>query len=361
MDSTPIFTALSTSTRQLYLLLRCIAFAHKAEVTITSDGIQFKVEEAHVVQGSTLIDKNMFSSYSVRLPEGQDAIPSFEVNITALLETLQIFGLAESTSSYKHANGGISSSYATAFSTPALNLGGTCRISYAEEGAPLSITIEESSVKTTCEMNTYELADVYGDNSEIPLDRSSLTTKIIMRSTWLYDAITELAGTNPEALVINVSASSTPFFALEGQGGPFGDSTVEFRPEGKGESTSANSRGRKQPQVTETFAVNAPSGSHGRLKQRYRFDLIKKAGRAMQLASKVSIRQDRQGVLSLQFMIDGNDGSSTAQAADGSNRGTLEASRVSFVDFRFVPLVDESDDEASTEEDDENQEDADSS
>lgn len=348
MDSTPIFTALSTSTRQLYLLLRCIAFAPKAEVTITADGLQFKVEEAHVVQGTTLIDKSLFSSYSVRLEDGQDTIPPFEINVTALLETLQIFGLAEVSSSYKHSNGGLSSSYAAAFSTPALNLGGTCRFSYAESGSPLSITIEENSVKTTCEMNTYGLADVYGDSSEIPLDRASLTMKIIMRSAWLHDAITELSGTNPEALVLNASSTSAPYLALEGQGGPFGDSMVDFRPDGKAADLS---RGRKQPMVTETFAVNAPSGSHGRVKQRYRFDLIKRAGRAMQLASKVSIRQDRQGVLSLQFMIDGSEPVANGSLVDGAGQGKANHGRVSFVDFRFVPLVDESDAENSTTED----------
>ena len=43
----------------------------------------------------------------------------------------------------------------------------------------------------------------------------------------------------------------------------------------------------------------------------------------MAIASKVSIRGDEQGVLSLQFMIE------------------VEGGGVSFVDFRFVPYVPE--------------------
>ena len=43
----------------------------------------------------------------------------------------------------------------------------------------------------------------------------------------------------------------------------------------------------------------------------------------MSVASKVSVRADSQGVLSLQFMIE------------------VEAGKLSFVDFRFVPLVEE--------------------
>ncbi len=55
----------------------------------------------------------------------------------------------------------------------------------------------------------------------------------------------------------------------------------------------------------------------------YKYSLIRGASRAMAIASKVSIRGDEQGVLSLQFMIENDDGG------------------VSFVDFRFVPFVPE--------------------
>ena len=51
----------------------------------------------------------------------------------------------------------------------------------------------------------------------------------------------------------------------------------------------------------------------------------------MAVAEKVSIRTDARGVLSLQFMVQ------------------LEGGHVTFVDFRFVPYVDE-DGDAETEE-----------
>ena len=305
MAGPPIFTAISTSARQLYLLLRCIAFSQRAEVQITQQGMRFSVEEARVIQGLTFLDRALFSSYSLRFDNETHSLPAFTISINALLETLQIFGIAEATSSARNPYGGFSSSYGNAFSTPALALGGTCRISYQEEGAPLTITIQEGSVTTTCEMNTYEAQEGYDDeDGGIPLDRSKLCLKAIMKSTWLSDAIGELSGTNPAVLVINASSRSAPYFSLEGEGGPFGDSTVDFTPGSKTDPTPNGTRGRKQPLVTETFVVSAPTGSHGRLKQRYKFDMIKRASRAMALASKVSVRQDEQGVLSLQFMVD---------------------------------------------------------
>lgn len=64
----------------------------------------------------------------------------------------------------------------------------------------------------------------------------------------------------------------------------------------------------------------------------YKYALIKGASRAMAIASKVSIRGDEQGVLSLQFLIE------------------VEGGGVSFVDFRFVPLELEDADEENEQE-----------
>ncbi|KAI9879603.1 MAG: ssDNA endodeoxyribonuclease, partial [Watsoniomyces obsoletus] len=165
-------------------------------------------------------------------------------------------------------------------------MGGTCRISYAQVGSPLSITIQEGAVTTTCDINTYAVGADYDDEG-IPFDRNSICLKIIMRSAWLQDAITDLAEMNVESVVINASERSQPYFCIEGLGGPFGDVTIDYLPESKTEPMPGGARSKKQPSVTETFVVaSLAAGMHGRLRQRYKFGLIKKASRAMALASK---------------------------------------------------------------------------
>lgn len=47
----PLFSAVSSSARQLFQLLRCISFAPKAEVQIRKEGLRFTVEESRVMQG----------------------------------------------------------------------------------------------------------------------------------------------------------------------------------------------------------------------------------------------------------------------------------------------------------------------
>lgn len=47
----PVLTAVSSSARQLYLLLRCINFSEKAHVQISDEGLKFSVDEASVMEG----------------------------------------------------------------------------------------------------------------------------------------------------------------------------------------------------------------------------------------------------------------------------------------------------------------------
>lgn len=179
-------------------------------------------------------------------------------------------------------------------------MAGVCRLSYARFGEPLCIVLEETGVTTTCELVTYE-PEIQED---IPLQRDALAAKIIMRASWLHDAITEISSTSPSRLTISASPTA-PYFTLSSTG-PLGSTAVEFS---------------KDPQLLETFHVPQ------RTVNTYKYSLIKKATRAMAVASKVSIRGDEQGVLSLQFMIE------------------LEGGSISFVDFRFVPLMPEEGDE----------------
>jgi len=382
----PILSAVSSNANQLYTLLRCIGFAPKASVQITPDGIRFSVEEGRVMQGLAFLDKALFSTYTFNPPptetsnakdnhqdgsqSDEDSVtyPHFLISLSALLETLQIFGINDTSSaSSSSATQQPNPSASNAFITPALLLNRSCTIQYSQIGSPLCITLSEAGIKTTCELTTYEPDDPsFGSSAgelEIPLQRDAIVMKIIMRSSWLHNAITELDATNPAVLTISASAKHEPFFALSGSGGPFSESTVEFsidkEREGSGggalshmnhkvitEDGTSRSRTAKKaklaPTVTETFLVNPPSSMGSRVKQSYRFALIRKATRAMSVANKVSIRGDRQGVLSLQFMIDLGDSN-----AGGGNTGRVQppggslGGNISFVDFRFVPLVDE--------------------
>ncbi|KAJ5374817.1 hypothetical protein N7517_006823 [Penicillium concentricum] len=372
----PLFAGVSNNAHHLYTLLSCIGFAHKATVQITPDGLRFSVEEGRVIQGLAFLDKSLFTSYTFNPSTDQNetpqddnessqngAFPHFVVSLSAILETLKIFGINELSESNRPRDTsitqtGIASS--SAFNAPALLMDRSCTLQYAQHGAPLSITISEAGVKTTCELVTYEPD---ADEADIPLQRDAIIMKIIMRSAWLHNAIAELDSSTPTILKLSACAKREPYFALSGAGGPFSESTVEFSVDqhneiagGAGHGTTQSqmhkvlfddgssraraTRAKLAPTVTETFLVSPPSSMGDRIQQSYRFALIRKAARAMSVANKVSIRGDRQGVLSLQFMVELDDhnvpvGRSIGAGVKGPN------GPVCFVDFRFVPLLDE--------------------
>lgn len=187
-------------------------------------------------------------------------------------------------------------------------MAGLCRLSYANTGSPFSIILEEAGVTTTCNLNTYEPETPV----EIPFQRDAMQVKIIMQSRWLFDAVSELSSTSPPRLDITATPTA-PYLSLSAVG-HLGSASIDF------------AKGRE---LLETFTVAE------RWTQSYKFEMIKAASEAMRLASKVSVRGDEQGVLSLQFMVE------------------VEGGGVSFVDFRFVPFLredGEGEDEESKEE-----------
>ncbi|KAJ5476527.1 hypothetical protein N7475_002256 [Penicillium sp. IBT 31633x] len=377
----PLFSGISSNAHHLYTLLSCIGFAPKATVQITPDGLRFSVEEGRVIQGLAFLDKSLFTSYTFNPstdtePNNEndqahdnndfsqnDQYPHFVVSLSAILETLKIFGINELSESNRPRETSITQSNtasSSAFNAPALLMDRSCTLQYTQHGAPLSITITEAGVKTTCELVTYE-PDV--DEADIPLQRDAIIMKIIMRSAWLHNAIAELDSSTPTILKLSACAKREPYFALSGAGGPFSESTVEFSVDqhneivgGPGQGTAQSqtrkvlaedgssraraTRAKIAPTVTETFLVSPPASMGERIQQSYRFALLRKAARAMSVANKVSIRGDRQGVLSLQFMVELDDqnipvGRSIGAGVKGPN------GPVCFVDFRFVPLLDD--------------------
>jgi cell cycle checkpoint protein len=276
--------------------------------------------------GVAFLDKSLFTSFACNLPlsTGEDdaesvpETPNFQISLPAILETLQIFGASDSSSRSSKPdtdyNTNIRPHRLNPFSNQTLGISGVCRLSYSALGSPFSIILEESGVTTTCNLNTYESEA----SEEIPFNRDQLEVKIIMHSRYLFDAISEISpmtnstSTYSSRLVI-IASPSSPYLTLSASG-PFGSSSVEFA---------------KSRELLETFTVTR------RWSQSYKFEMIKAAAEAMRLASKVSFRSDRQGVLSLQFMVE------------------TEVGGVSFVEFRFVPFVRGEDDSETEFEDNE--------
>ncbi|KAK0747955.1 DNA repair exonuclease-like protein [Apiosordaria backusii] len=328
----PIFRAVASSTRLLYQLLKAINFTNKVHVEITAEGVRFSTDHARVMQGVAHWNKSLFTSYTTNVPtpdesnndpdDDEDPPPpsvTFQLSLPALLETLQIFGAADAAARqarsdvdpYRSTN--LRNYRADAFSNHTLGMSnGTCSLSYNSEGDPFSIILEEGGVKTTCNLTTY----VPEIPEDIPFDIEDLGFKIITQARWLLDALAELAPASPEKLTITASKAA-PYLKLTSSGGALGSGGIDFA-QGK--------------DLLETFTVRKKKWS-----QSFKFDMVKAASEAMRIATKVSLRGDGQGVLSMQFLVE----------VGGEGGG------VCFLDFRFVPYAERDDEETESGEDEE--------
>lgn len=321
----PLFTAVSSSARQILLLLRCISFAKKAHVGISSKGLRFSTEDGSVMEAFIFLDKALFTSYRYSVPdqdsdENSSTLPTFEINLVSLLETLNIFSISDPSTSKRP---GEYDSFAAhrlnrhaginAFSNQALGVTGICTFSYDGEGSPLSIHMSEAGVTTTCDLTTYEAESA----EEIPFNRDSMVVRTVMRSNYFLDAIAELSSMSPTNVTITASPTSRTGTDLSlSASGALGSATVDF-------TTQTDS----ETPILETFQCNHKMGAS------FKFGLIKAAQRAMSSATKVSLRLDDEGVLSMQYLVEVD--------VPGADNG------VAFVDFRVVPLVEGEDDDGT--------------
>ncbi|KAI7221380.1 hypothetical protein KC333_g1764 [Hortaea werneckii] len=370
-SSTPVFSAVSSSARQLLTLLRCIAPAKKAQVLISAQGLRLSTEEGSVMESFVFLEKHLFTSYTYQPsppPSSQDdpQDPLFEINLNSLIETLNIFSLSDPAATKRPGGAGGMEGYdalaahrlnrhagINPFSTSAALTSGICSFTYQAPGHPLSIHMSESGVTTTCDLTTYQ-ADT---QEEIPFARDALALKAIIRSSYLLDAVTELGSMSPETLTLTASSSSratttttvadpSPCLSLSASGA-LGSATVDFtNPVPSSSSSSTNpptdsSSEPPHPPILETFFCPT-TNSNKKVQARFPFGLIRSAHRAMAVAQKVSLRLDEEGVLSLQFLIPVLDSTGGGYGGDGdesSGGGGGDAAAAAFVDFRIVPLV----------------------
>lgn len=309
--------------RPLVTMLRGVNFGSDATITISEAGLTVSVEESKILLGRAYIPLIMFDEYKYNplIQEDQpsqdsenDTDPStmFEISLDTLLECLNIFGTGFSAisqfalenrkkKSWKRESDDSGEDRPRRKKGPKGNatldqyfssVGGKktgMRLSYRGAGYPLVLILAEeaSGPTTTCEIQTLE-NDLPAD---IPFDDARRIIKIILRSSWLRDALEEIDSTcdkltfmaipPTDTLPGSLSCSIKPTFRLSAEG-TFGSSQMDY-PNDK--------------DVLESYECVSP------VKFSYRVSHISSALRALQTSTKTSLRIDDEGLLSLQFLM----------------------------------------------------------
>lgn len=179
-DELYVFVATLDNARNLSNILKAIAFKDHAIFNVTPNGLKVTVEDSKCMQANAFIQAEIFQEFTIR-----DDLVGFQVNLTVLLDCLNIFG------------GSTVPGVSTAL-----------RMCYVGYGYPLTLFLEEGGVVTVCKINTQE--------PDEPIDfefcSSNVTNKVILTSESLKEAFSELDMTS-EVLQITMSPSQ-PYFRL---------------------------------------------------------------------------------------------------------------------------------------------------
>lgn len=306
--------------RYFAALLRGINFAGRASVAVSKSGMIVSVEDARTLLGSAFIFAECFDQFSyegipVATPEMGGQRPqstgiAFEVPLSTLVECLNVFGTAATKESDKKTRrwrrlGAEEEQDAQPEGAPRQRqrdaLAGSeridqhfgkakltgVRITYGGPGYPLALVMKDPSdgATATVELTTFDAEP----QVELPFDSDRTVLKIILKSSWLRDALSELDPSCEKLTIMGypphpggrAQRGSAPRLRLKAVG-TFGSTEMDY-PNDK--------------EVLETCECDEP------VTVSYSFKHVSKAIRALQSSTKTSLRIDEEGLLSLQFLM----------------------------------------------------------
>ncbi|THG96781.1 hypothetical protein EW026_g5123 [Hermanssonia centrifuga] len=362
--SAQVLNASVHDVRYLTALLRGVNFSNRATISITKGGLIISVEEARTLLATAYIFSSVFDEYEYQ-PEAPPPQPSadssssanpppatdvaFEIPLNTLIECLNIFGTAGTSNSNLNPStktrqwrkvgeeedgddqdelrgsgasrrrdgrgrgrgrGGGASGNGRIDQFFGAEKGTAMRVSYAGPGYPLTLLITEDSggPTATCEITTFEPEP----QLELPFEADQTVLKIILKSSWLRDALSEL---DPSCERLTIIANPPP---ASGRA-PRASAQPRLRLKAVGTFGSTEMDYPSDKDVLEACDCPAPVGFS------YKFAHIARASRALQTSTKTSMRIDRDGLLSLQFLM-------PSRGPQGGN--TSDA----FIEFRCLAL-----------------------
>lgn len=229
-------------------LLKAVNFKENAIFCCTSNGIKVTTEDMKSIQLNTFIETQVFQSYVLK-----EDPTTFRINLTVLLECLNIFGTTPVQSG----------------TTPAL------KMYYDGTGSPVTILLEEMGVVTDCRIRTIQ----YDPVLDYDFSTANVVSKLIMNSECLKEIFAELDAT-----------SETVQFSLS-------PDSPNFRITTFGTSGTCHVDIPKDSDVIEMHSCTSAVAF------KYKLTLLKPSIKPLAISQKVSYRIDDTGLLCLQFMI----------------------------------------------------------
>ncbi|CAO1638122.1 unnamed protein product [Parajaminaea phylloscopi] len=375
--SQQVLKAQLSDVRSLASLLRPVAIATVASVTISTAGLRVVTEQERCVQAVAYVSSAIFSRFDFRPPspsasrqhaEYTDDLDSldpdqasleFDINLATLLECINIFGgataSASSASSWQQQPNSSGKAWRSGFeptgdgsdftqmaSKPGPDAGRatTMQIRWKGIGYPLILLLEEQDVVTRCELATFEP----GLGVELAYNHDDTQAQAIMTSECLLDALQGID--NAFCSKVTLLFSNTYVASRNGQRPhrtqtpasaasslPLGRPTFKIISDGA--HGTAEVELPNDSAVLERFSC-ARDTSHA-----YRYAHFARLNRALQASIRVSLRVSDTGLLSVQLMMPRGTGvaqQSTSSKTKQTAPASTSAPGHGFLEFLIAPL-----------------------
>ncbi|GMM38991.1 Rad17 protein [Saccharomycopsis crataegensis] len=329
LDQDNIFEASTTEISHITAVLSAIAqVGTNAKLFIGSDGLIFVCENVHTIRASATFDKGLFEYYSFRpKPDGQNQDKS-KNNNTAASETdvssddddnnnNQANGLSQKVKQIrKHVRetikicldiSSVVESFMIASSLSKVNKENVknvtvrCKLCYKGPGENFEISFSDPLITEDCMFSTF--VDIEEeDQRHLQLDTGALILESTLQADVIYDALNNLKDMNVQELYIYAANKMTNQKTLDDgrveqnqlmfiSKGEMGYSRFVFPELEKLVIRQYDPTEYQFRVVKNDFIVSV-----------YKFDMFKKVMKAVKLSSKIRIRKDNKGIISVHLL-----------------------------------------------------------
>ncbi|CUS20848.1 LAQU0S01e15984g1_1 [Lachancea quebecensis] len=274
LDQNILFSASTVHLEHITTALNCLTpFGLRDDVLIIidNDGLSFARENNHVISIQLFLSKELFTSYQYNPPDRDPgAHTKISVKINHILDSISVVSRDKDDVI-------------------------ECTLSYVGEGSPFVLIFEDSTVTEKVEYSTYLTKE--WDMTGLELDRGVVELECMMKGDIFYSALQDLKEIGCKECYIYAKARSNGkhIFALISKS-HLGFSKILLPSE------------RSILEKLETF----DSGTHGKVYDKpvtgfFDFASFDKMRASAKIASKVLIRKDAHGLMSVNILSETDD------------------------------------------------------
>lgn len=338
-----IFSATTTEISHITAVLSAISVVGtQGNIYIGPDGLIFTCENVHTIRVSATFDKKLFDNYYFDPPEEEvtnnaagnnnestnatdissddEGVSNLHTQLTQQVKnirkraqkTIEIcVDLKKVVESFNIASslGGFSKE---------ADLTIKCTLSYKGRGHPFVVSFRDPMMTERCEFATFVDLE---EHQFLMLDVSSLVMEVILSADVIHDALNNLKDLNSEEIYIYASSRATDQRTLDKgrvisnqlmfiSKGEIGFSRFIFPSLEKLELRQYDPVNYEFRPVKNDFIVSV-----------YKFDIFKKIMRSVKLSSKIRIRKDSKGIISIHLLTAYNIDNTAAIFSNKVNSG----------------------------------------